>query len=35
MFLISFLLIFLFAFTQDSQKRPTMRHVGVVAAPRG
>jgi predicted membrane channel-forming protein YqfA (hemolysin III family) len=35
MFLISFLLIFLFAFTQDSQKRPTMRHAGQVVAPRG
>jgi predicted membrane channel-forming protein YqfA (hemolysin III family) len=32
MFLISFLLIFIFAFTQDGQKRPTMRHGGVVAA---
>jgi len=31
-FLISFLLIFLFAFTQDSQKRPTVRHAGHVAA---
>ena len=35
MFLISFLLIFLFAFTQDSQKRPTLRHDGQVVAPRG
>jgi len=31
-FLISFLLIFIFAFTQDGQKRSTMRHGGVVAA---
>ena len=33
-FLISFLLIFLFAFTQDSQKKPTVRHGGVVVAQR-
>ena len=35
MFLISFLLIFLFAFTQDNQKRPTLRHDGQVVAPSG